>query len=151
MKIKSLFLASSLIAIAAAFSYCTKEQDTTLANETAAPTEVAERGICNVAVTAFNCTVDICGTQNTPNVCFPALGNNLIGNDMVAANATGNYVLTTPTMMRVFINPNFPVGANPFISVAAGGVIKVYPLLPAGGAAAVGPVIVKINNACVPF
>ena len=151
MKIKSLLLASSLIAVAALFAYCSKEQQPTLTNENTVKPEVVERGVCNVVVATNNCAVNICGAQNNANVCGALAGGiPLVGNDFIPNGAFRNYVLNTPASFRATLN-GLPNGPNPSISVASGNIVKVYPLIPNFATTIPASVVVNINNNCVPL
>ena len=147
MKLKSLFFATSFAAAAALFTYCTKEPQVPVTTESTTTTEVTERGVCPISVTANNCTVNVCGAQNNANLCFAGFGVNLFGNDVKANGVTANYTLNTPTQLRFTVNPNFPSSLNPSVTVTSGATVKVFPLsVPT--AMVVQTLTIKVGNLC---
>ena len=153
MKINSLLLATALLAFMAMCSSCSKEPQTptaTTPTTTDVNTEVADRGICNVTVRANNCSVNVCGAQNSPVACGAFGGLGLLGNDFIANGATNAYVLNTPTAMIITPNLAFPLTPLASITVTAGPVVKVYNFAPSGTVNVVPQIVVKIDNFCNP-
>jgi hypothetical protein len=153
MKINSLLLATALLAFTAMFSSCSKEPQTptaTTPTTTDVNTEVADRGICNVTVRANNCSVNVCGAQNSPAACGAFGGFPLLGNDFIANGVTNAYVLNTPTAMIVTVNPAFPLTPLASITVTSGPVVKVYNFAPTNAINQVPQIVVKIDNFCNP-
>lgn len=153
MKINSLLLATALLAFTAMFSSCSKEPQTptaTTPTTTDVNAEVADRGICNVTIKANNCSVDVCGAQNSPAPCGVFGGLGLLGNDFIANGATNAYVLNTPTAMIVKPNLAFPITPLASITVTAGPVVKVYNFAPNGTVNVVPQIVVRIDNFCNP-
>ncbi len=150
MKFKKVLLALPIAATALLFAYCAKEPQVTVANEQTG--EIVERGICQVTVAAINCTVDLCGVQNNAVLCGNVGGMPSFGAAQLGAGNAALFVMNTPAAFRATLAPGFPIGPNPSISVASGGVVKNYPIAVANPAATAvpAPTIVKINNFCVP-
>ena len=144
MKIKSLLLAAGFFAVAALFTFCTKEElpTTPTANQGSEP--VTERGICNVTVQVFNGSLDLCGTQANLVNCATIGTANLFGDGFIPNNGTATYTMTTPTILRLKRNPNFPSAAASMVALVStpAGVKKIF--IPANQAW----VNVQIDDAC---
>lgn len=140
MKIKTLLLASSLIAVAAFFSFCTKEAPLPeqAPVETNSDEEAVSRGACKVFVQATNGAVTVCGTQLNTNPC-----NGVLGDGFIANGGNASYPLATPATL--FFTRSGVTAASATVTVTTSTGPQTYPL------PIVGSLQVNIGNLCNQF
>ena len=137
MKFKTLFLAGSLLATAAVFSFCTKETPVTepVTEATDSNEEANSRGVCKVLVEAINTNATVCGTQSNAVVC-----SGLVGSDLIPNGNAQLYIITTPATM-IFTGPN--AAGRVRVTTANGAVLS-----PQFGLLPNGEWVVNIDNNC---
>jgi hypothetical protein len=146
MKNKISIFSFALILVVAVFAACQKETPTTPTSTI--NTEVKERGVCTVTITAFDCSVFVCGTQNNNVPCTAFIPTNF-GNDYIKNGYSFTYTLATPTEINAAIDYSDTWGANPRIVVTSGNQTVTYLLIdPNVPPDAGNEVVVKINDFC---
>ena len=141
MTIKSFLLGISCLGMATVLAYCTKEQPTPTASQH--NQAITERGICTVTIEPINCSIEVCGVQNSAVVC----GANQFGTDYIKEGLSGTYVINTPAVLSAAIDLNAPIGAGAVVRVTSGAVTRDYPFLPSSSQDAVVADI-KVGDLC---